>query len=174
MLNKLKFLSLIFASVLMVACGSTDQKEDSSSTNGADDQTTDTAMVSGAGDGSDMEGSDLTAEVATGVDSLEQALTVYYFEFDQYSLSSETKSNLDIVATALKNSTATVRLEGHADERGSREYNLALSEKRAETVKKYLTIQGVAASQIETIGYGEEKPAVVGNHNQNRRVELVK
>ena len=70
-----------------------------------------------------------------------------------------------------------VRVEGHADERGTREYNLALGERRANAVRAYLVAQGASRSQIEVISYGEEKP-VNNSHNesgwaQNRRVEIV-
>ncbi|NRB42594.1 MAG: peptidoglycan-associated lipoprotein Pal [Pseudomonadales bacterium] len=101
---------------------------------------------------------------------------VYYFEYDQSSINADTSDALDVVATALKNTTATVRLEGHADERGTREYNMALGERRANSVKRYLTAQGVMASQIEVISYGEENPVTQGSEEnlmvKNRRVEL--
>jgi len=70
-----------------------------------------------------------------------------------------------------------VRLEGHADERGTREYNLALGERRAKAIANYLAVQGLPSSQIESISYGEEKPAVTGSGesvwSKNRRVELI-
>ena len=76
----------------------------------------------------------------------------------------------------LKNSTAKIRLEGHADERGTREYNMALGERRANAVANYLIINGVARYRIETVSYGEEQPVVNASNesawNQNRRVEL--
>ena len=69
-----------------------------------------------------------------------------------------------------------LRLEGHADERGSREYNMALGERRANAVRDFLVLQGVDASIIETISYGEERPAETGSYESswsaNRRVEL--
>ena len=70
-----------------------------------------------------------------------------------------------------------VRLEGHADERGSREYNIGLGERRAQAVRRLLLIQGASASQIKTVSFGEERPAVDGSDesawSQNRRVEIV-
>ena len=73
--------------------------------------------------------------------------------------------------------SARVRLEGHTDERGSREYNIGLGERRAQAVRRALMLQGVADAQITTVSYGEERPAVEGTdesaHAQNRRVELV-
>jgi len=75
------------------------------------------------------------------------------------------------------NSMLSVRLEGHADERGTREYNLALGERRANAVQAYLIAQGVSRSQMEVISYGEEKPADSGHDEgswtKNRRVEIV-
>lgn len=107
-----------------------------------------------------------------------QAYTLYYFAFDSYNLNTQARADLDVVAKLLKASGEKVRLEGHADERGSRDYNLALGEKRANAVANYLTVQGVKASQLEIISYGKEKPAVLGSNedawSKNRRVELAK
>ena len=73
--------------------------------------------------------------------------------------------------------SATLRIEGHADERGSRAYNLALGEKRAETIKEMMLINGVKNDSIEVVSYGEENPAVLGTneetHSLNRRVEII-
>ena len=70
-----------------------------------------------------------------------------------------------------------MRLEGHADERGTREYNLALGERRAQSVRELIMLQGASGNQIDIVSYGEEKPAVVGSGEEswqeNRRVELV-
>jgi peptidoglycan-associated lipoprotein len=102
---------------------------------------------------------------------------IYYFEFDTSELSPDLRARLDETASALRSKSGLVRLEGHADERGTREYNLALGERRAKAVANYLAIQGVPNSQMETISYGEEKPAAIGLGDsawaQNRRVELI-
>jgi peptidoglycan-associated lipoprotein len=70
-----------------------------------------------------------------------------------------------------------VRLEGHADERGSREYNIGLGERRAQAVRRALMLQGVAESQLSTVSYGEERPVTTGSSDdawaQNRRVEII-
>ena len=102
---------------------------------------------------------------------------VIYFAFDNASVPAAAFETLRAHAVYLKgNSNAKVRLEGHADERGTREYNVALSERRAQSVEKFLRVQGVAASQIEMVSYGEEKPAAYGSDEmswaKNRRVEL--
>jgi peptidoglycan-associated lipoprotein len=75
------------------------------------------------------------------------------------------------------NPGASVRLEGHADETGSREYNIGLGERRAQAVRRILMLQGASASQLTTVSYGEERPAALGSDEEsyslNRRVELV-
>lgn len=105
------------------------------------------------------------------------AMTVFYFDFDKSELKPEAREALVYHANQLKaNPSRRIRLEGHADERGTREYNLALGERRAQAVERYLVVQGVSASQIETISYGEERPAATGTteaaYSRNRRVEL--
>ncbi|MCB1691558.1 MAG: peptidoglycan-associated lipoprotein Pal [Pseudomonadales bacterium] len=103
---------------------------------------------------------------------------IFYFDFDQAIVKRSGHAELNKHAKALADDPSLrVRLEGHADERGTREYNLALGERRANAVKAYLMSQGALASQIEVISYGEEKPAVDG-HNEaawakNRRVQIV-
>lgn len=102
--------------------------------------------------------------------------TVFFFEFDSAVLNQDARAALLLHAEDLKDSGRSVRLEGHTDERGSREYNMALGERRANSVRDFLVLQGVRSSQIETISYGEERPAVMGSNeyawSQNRRVEL--
>jgi peptidoglycan-associated lipoprotein len=101
-----------------------------------------------------------------------------YFEFD----SSEIKAEYTAVITAHARYLATnpsirVRLEGNTDERGSREYNIGLGERRAQSVRRALTLQGVTDAQITTVSYGEERPAVTGHTEEawarNRRVDIV-
>jgi peptidoglycan-associated lipoprotein len=102
--------------------------------------------------------------------------TVIYFDFDQSTLKPESRSLLLAHAERLRGASVSVRLEGHADERGSREYNMALGERRANSVRDFLVVQGVNASTLEVISYGEERPAVSGSGEaswaQNRRVEV--
>lgn len=102
---------------------------------------------------------------------------VIYFAYDNSSVPAAAFDTLRAHANYLKgNSNAKVRLEGHADERGTREYNVALAERRAQSVEKFLRVQGVSAAQIEMVSYGEEKPAAYGSDEmswaKNRRVEL--
>lgn len=106
------------------------------------------------------------------------AKRIVYFDFD----SSEIKGDgTDIVAAHAKylatNPTARVRLEGHTDDRGSREYNIGLGERRAQSVRRALLLQGASEAQLSTVSYGAERPAVAGHDeaawSKNRRVEIV-
>jgi peptidoglycan-associated lipoprotein len=101
-----------------------------------------------------------------------------FFAFDKSDLSTEAQATLDRQAAWLKKySTAKVTIEGHTDERGTREYNLALGERRATAAKNYLVAAGIAAGRITTISYGKERPAVVGSNEaawaQNRRAVTI-
>lgn len=155
--------SLFFAVALIAGCSST-QEQDS----GADTSADDSAQV----DSVDTSGVD-----SEGVDDGVSLETVFYFDFDKSELRPDVRAALDAQAEVLRNKSGIVRLEGHTDERGTREYNMALGERRAKAVANYLAIQGVPRSQIETISYGEEKPVALGSNEeawaQNRRVELV-
>ena len=97
-----------------------------------------------------------------------------FFEYDSSTISSEGQKTLAAQAAWLKdNASVKVTVEGHADERGTREYNIALGERRATATKKYLSGLGVASNRISTISYGKERPAVIGDDEsawgQNRR-----
>ena len=100
-----------------------------------------------------------------------------YFDYDSYVIKPEFQSVLEAHSKHLKADTRRrVNLEGHTDERGGREYNLALGQKRAEAVRKALTLLGVADSQLEAVSFGKEKPAAMGTDEaafaKNRRTEL--
>jgi peptidoglycan-associated lipoprotein len=97
-----------------------------------------------------------------------------FFDFDSSGLSQDSKSKLQKQSEWLKaHPQVNVTIEGHADERGTREYNLALGERRAESIKKFLLNQGLEAARLDTVSYGKERPAVIGNDesawSQNRR-----
>ena len=105
-----------------------------------------------------------------------QIANVVYFEFDKYDLTPESRAVLLAHAEKLKGASMSVRLEGHADETGSREYNMALGEKRANAVRDFLALQGVKTASLESVSYGEERPVATGHEesswSQNRRVEV--
>lgn len=101
-----------------------------------------------------------------------------YFDYDSFDLKPESQSVIEAHAKFLRaNAQRKVSLEGHTDERGGREYNLALGQKRAEAVRRALSLLGVADAQMEAVSFGKEKPAATGSDEaawaQNRRVEIV-
>lgn len=101
-----------------------------------------------------------------------------FFGYDKYDLSAEARTTIEKEAQWLKTYPhINVSVEGHCDERGTREYNLALGEKRATAVRNYLVALGIEASRLQTISYGKERPAVTGSDEaawaQNRRGVLV-
>ena len=102
---------------------------------------------------------------------------IVHFAFDSSAINAEAANVLNEQVTFLKNyPDAVVLVAGHTDERGSREYNHALGERRAQAVKNYLASQGVADARVETISYGEDRPTATGtdeaSHAENRRAEL--
>lgn len=102
---------------------------------------------------------------------------IVHFAFDSSAVNAEAANVLNEQVAFLKNyPDAVVLVAGHTDERGSREYNHALGERRAQAVKNYLASQGVADARVETISYGEDRPAATGtdeaSHAENRRAEL--
>jgi peptidoglycan-associated lipoprotein len=108
---------------------------------------------------------------------MDELTMVIYFDFDQSALRAEYSDLLQRHAGNLANDgRAQIRLEGHADERGSREYNIGLGERRSQAVRSLLLIQGASADQISTVSFGEERPAAFGSDEEsyelNRRVEI--
>ena len=107
-----------------------------------------------------------------------QALAhVIYFDFDQSTIKAEFRTALNGHAAYLsQNPSAKIVLEGHADERGTREYNIALGERRGNAVSRYLVVQGVSIGAIEVVSFGEERPVNSGSDSaslaENRRVEV--
>lgn len=115
--------------------------------------------------------------VARPDDTADCDLGVVLFEFDEASLTNSARDVLaDNVSCLESRAKIGVQLEGHADERGSTEYNLSLAQRRAESVRNYLQNMGVEGERLQTLSYGEERPATSGNGEQiwaqNRRVEF--
>lgn len=111
------------------------------------------------------------------IDQLTSQTDLIFFAFDDYSLGNDDKAVLREAATLMKNQPKLkLELLGHADERGTVNYNLALGERRGKTVETYLRTLGIAADRLEVISYGETKPRVEGHEESawagNRRVEL--
>ncbi len=156
---RLKVLSLLAAVVLVAACESTPQDQGSAAGGGAAGAAA--AVKPGPTPGTQE---DLVVNVGDRV----------FFGFDKSDLTPEARATLDRQAAWLNQyPRVTITVEGHADERGTREYNLALGERRADAVKKYLTARGVDANRVATISYGKERPQVLGSNEaawaQNRR-----
>ena len=114
-----------------------------------------------------------------GVDALAAAnARTIYFEFDSFAIRPEYQAIIETNARNLKaNKNQRISIEGHTDERGGREYNLALGQKRADAVRKALSLLGVADAQMESVSFGKEKPAATGESEmameKNRRAEIV-
>ncbi len=155
----LRLLSVVAAAVLVAACSS-------------DPENTGAAASGGGAGGSGMSSSavvpgsqeDLVANVGDRV----------FFDTDRSTVRPDGRATLDKQSAWLKqNPATTITVEGHADERGTREYNLALGNRRATAVKNYLVATGINANRITTVSYGKERPAVVGSNeqawSQNRR-----
>lgn len=158
--------------LLLAGCGSTplpDPEPSDSSMAGADGRDASSRGVDGRDIG-------VGEEFGDGMGSGEMD-SVIYFDFDQSDLRPEYGDLLARHAQHLtNNSSIQVRLEGHADERGSREYNIGLGERRSQAVRRMLLIQGATAEQISTVSFGEERPAALGSDEEayslNRRVEI--
>lgn len=164
----LKLLSVTLLAALLAGCPSSPaipDPEPTDTTYGGD------ATTGGMGADS-MGGGEYLEDPSAG-----ELATVIYFDFDSSEVRAEDQAIVARHAMQLGNDpVARVRLEGHADERGSREYNIGLGERRAQAVRQLLLIQGVSAGQIATVSFGEERPAAFGSSDadyaKNRRVEI--
>jgi len=141
-----------------------------------------TTTTEPGGDGAATSGVDGRGGVAgTALDAqVRERLSqrVVYFEFDSSAIDEESRLVIEAHAAHLNTNTKLkLRLEGHADERGTREYNLALGERRAQSVERLFRVLGVSADRITVVSYGEEKPASPGHDESawrlNRRVEII-
>lgn len=165
--NKLG-LPILCLSALLAGCSSAPVDETTST---IEDTTVQTASLE-----MEMEAEKVAAMAEAAAESVNSADTVFYFAFDKAVLSDDSRAALIENAQFLMSNPRAVRLEGHADERGTREYNMALGERRANAVKDFMILQGVSGSMIEVVSYGEERAASFGSNagawSMNRRVEL--
>jgi len=160
---------LVIALSALVACKSSGEAEEAATTETA-------TSTSSANTNSTSNSGQLSQEEIRAQNALRQ--TVFYFDFDIAEFKAEDRATLTYHARDLaSNANKRIRLEGHADERGTREYNLALGERRANGILNYLIVNGASRSQIEVVSYGEERPAQSGEteqaYSRNRRVEVV-
>ena len=165
------------ASTMLAGCPKRPTTVPEDSTAGMGEQGTSGAGTSGYGDsGRPSGGTALDAEQQARAE-LQRLGLVIYFAFDRAEIKPEFFSVIAAHARYLNDDPGRrLRLEGHTDERGSREYNIGLGERRAQAVKRALMLQGVAEDQIVTVSYGEERPSVLGSddesYSRNRRVEI--
>jgi len=171
-MNKYSIAAALLATLFLIGCSSTPSKDgvavgiDSEMTIDGDSRT------AGIDDASSLDEARLYAGKPTVHDS------IIYFDFDSYAIRSEFREQLHAHARFLnENRQRHVTIEGHTDERGSREYNIALGERRANAVRDFLLINGVSPNQIMVVSYGKERPAVEGTGeavwSKNRRAELI-
>jgi len=157
----------------LAACGSSVKLEDAP----VEDRNTSTGQGGAGTTGVDPRN---VAEVQVpGIDVPQPAALarVVYFDYDSFAVRADSTAVLEANARFLKaNPNRKVGLEGHTDERGGREYNIALGQKRAEAVRRALALLGVSESQMEPVSFGEERPAAMGmdetSYSKNRRVEV--
>ena len=165
-----KFLISAFLILFVAACAT--KPKDSADADGSGSTSSDSSVSSDEGSITETAGSGIVA--GSQEDLIVNVGDRVFFGYDSSDLDSDALELLqDQVAWLKQNSNVTVTIEGHCDERGTREYNLALGEKRAQAVKNYLIGLGVNPDRVSTISYGKERPAVVGSNDgawaQNRR-----
>lgn len=176
---RMKFLSLAAAVLLVAACEST--PETSTSADGTAGTATSGVDSAGLGTGAGVSSQGLGAGDAAPGSQRDLEVNVgdrVFFDTDRSDLSGEARETVARQAEWLRRYPNTrIVIEGHADERGTREYNLALAERRAVAVRNYMVALGIPAARVSTTSYGKERPAVVGSNEaayaQNRRAVTV-
>lgn len=179
LMQQIRFLKLgvVLVSLLaLAACSSTSETEDVADAGSDTSSSSSSSSGSSASTRPGSSSGQLTQEEIRAQNAMRQ--NVFYFDFDIAEFKPEDRQTLvyhgrDLAA----NPNKRIRLEGHADERGTREYNLALGERRANGIMNFLIVNGASRSQIEVVSYGEERPAATGETERayalNRRVEIV-
>jgi peptidoglycan-associated lipoprotein len=167
-----RIITLFAALGLLAACETAPNTSGDADGTGASSSTASSSTASSSAD------SGSSSEQMTISDELIQIGDRVLFGFDSYELTSDAKSILDNQASFLSsNPSVRITIEGHCDERGTREYNLALGESRASATRDYLVAQGVNPARIKIISYGKERPAVIGSNEDawrfNRRAVSV-
>ena len=168
-----RFLILIAAIGLLAACETAPKDSGDAAGSAASSSSSSTASSSSSA-------SDSGAAEMTKAEELTSIGDTVFFDYDSSALSDEAKATLAAQAAFLAaNPSITIVVEGHCDERGTREYNLALGERRASAARDYLVAQGVNAARVKTISYGKERPSFIGSnpyaYSKNRRsVSIIK
>jgi len=167
---RFRFLTIFAAALLLAACGTSSDESGGTMGTGTTATTSTTTAPSMTSIPGPTPGSQEHLVVNVG--------DRVFFDFDKSDLKPEARATVEALAAWMNNYPATtLTLEGHCDERGTREYNLALGERRANAVRDYLVALGVDSSRLSTISYGKERPAVLGSNEeawaQNRRAVFV-
>ncbi|HWM71308.1 MAG: peptidoglycan-associated lipoprotein [Gammaproteobacteria bacterium] len=173
-----KILMVLMLAVALTSAGGCASKKPKPGASQSTEVGNNTADAAGAGSDAANAGNVGSDEDAAGPQGGLLAKRIVYFDFDSSDIKGEGN---DVVAAHSKylasHASTRVRLEGNTDDRGSREYNIGLGERRAQAVRRALLLQGATEAQIATVSYGAERPAVVGNDeaawSKNRRVEIV-
>lgn len=166
--SRMPVAAAIFAGLVLAGCASQVPLDSSASS----------ASGSGASGQQSAQAAAVAREIAAAKAALNSVEPSVYFDFDKFEIKSQYQATITAFANYLKaDAKARLLIEGHADERGTTEYNLALGQKRAEAVSKALGLLGVAGNRVEAISFGEEKPRAQGSNEnawaQNRRADLV-
>ena len=174
-----RYLMVAALAAVLAGCGSNVKLDPPIQGSGADATATQGAGAGAAGAGAGQSTVTQVQAGPAGADAAGPAGVgrVIYFDFDSFTVKPEYQGLVDQHARFLQgNRGRSVAVEGHTDERGSREYNLALGQKRAEAVRRALTLVGASDAQVEAVSFGEEKPAAAGAsedaYAKNRRVEI--
>lgn len=171
----LSVLSVITLSFVLAACGSNVKLSDVP----VEDRTAGAVGAGGSASGASGRGVapvEISSTSTTAAGPV-GAARVFYFDYDSFTIKPEFQGAIEMHARFLtSNNNRKIAIEGHTDERGGREYNLALGQKRSEAIRRSLSLLGVSETQVEAVSFGEEKPAVVGADEEalakNRRAEI--
>lgn len=182
MIAKKNTLALALSMAVLAGCSSTDVKEDVDTAadtgvevgSGAETSTVDTGSDIGSVELSSEEKAEMERMAKEKEEAALREIRTFYFDFDKSDIKPESRLPLMAHAKFLSaNAGVKIVLEGHSDERGTKEYNMALGERRAKSVERFLVVNGASRDQIEVLSFGEEKPADAGHDDaawsKNRR-----
>ena len=173
-----RLLALFAVAFLFAACETASNVTGDSVSGGSSSSATGSTSATTASESATAPSSTTSATQMSDAEKLAQVGNTVYFGFDSAELSGKAQTTLDRQAAFLNvNPALVVIVEGHADERGTREYNLALGDRRATAVRDYLLAKGLNSARIRTVSYGKERPAVSGSNEdsweKNRRAATV-
>ncbi len=185
-----RLIALFAVAFFLAACETASQTDTASTSDSSASSSTGSASSSSGSSSGSSSSSDSSSSAsssssssasdakATAESELAEIGNTVYFEYDSSALTSAAQAGLDRQAAFLKaNPSVVVTIEGHCDERGTREYNLALGDRRASAARDYLIANGINAARLRTVSYGKERPAVVGSTetawSKNRRAATV-